>query len=269
MVAEQALPAHVERRLRELAYQHTGIVLGPEKATLLATRIGKRMRQLALRTYSEYLKHFDTDPNELQSFVNAITTNTTAFWREPDHFGALTGHVEERIARGQRRFRLWCAASSTGQEPWTMALVLLPLVRSRFLDLKILATDIDTEVLERARQGVYADLSGVPIEVRSWGFSRLSDGRHQVSDPVRELVRFAQLNLTRPPFPMRGPLDVVFCRNVMIYLDQPTRGRLAREFERLLTPGGLAVVGHSETLNGLGRKLKPVRASVYRMPEEP
>lgn len=264
------IPPAVEQRLREVAYEHAGIVLGPDKATLLATRVSKRMRSLRISDYRQYIAYFDQHDEELQEFLNVITTNTTSFWRESRHFTVLADHFTERIRAGTTRFRIWCAASSTGQEPYTIALVLAPLVRAHHLDLRILATDIDTNVLGTARAATYDGelVRQVPPEVRQWGFERLEDGQFRVVQHVRQLVQFGQLNLSRPPFPMKGPLDVIFCRNVMIYLDHPTRTGLAREFERLLAPGGLAIVGHSETLSGHTRTLRPLIASVYRKPTD-
>lgn len=260
------MPAGVEQRLREAALRHAGIVLGPDKSALIATRVSKRMRALELEDYRDYLNYFDSHPEEVQEFVNVITTNTTAFWREASHFTRLTAHVQDRIAEGQRRFRLWCAAASTGQEPYTILLTLSPLVRNHGLDLKLLATDIDTQVLARAEAGVYDDdaVRQVPHDIRRWGFEQLSGGKHRVVPWVRQLVRFTKLNLARAPFPMKGPLDVIFCRNVMIYLDPPTRAALATEFERLLAPGGLVMVGHSESLSGAKTGLQPIVPSVYQ-----
>lgn len=260
------MPAGIQRRLREATRELTGIVLGPEKEALLASRVQRRMRALGMRSYEQYMAHFDADRTELQQFINAITTNTTAFWREPAHFEIARGALDRWVEEGQRRFRIWCAASSTGQEPWTMALTFAPLAVDRFLDLRILATDIDTRVLGVARRAIYdaEALAPVPPPIRAAGFRRVAEG-YQVVEPVRRLVRFGRLNLDRPPFPMRGPLDLIFCRNVMIYLDQNSRSRLLAECERLLKPGGLLLLGHSETAGGLARQLEMVQPSVYRM----
>ncbi|MEQ1566509.1 MAG: protein-glutamate O-methyltransferase CheR [Myxococcota bacterium] len=265
--AVPAMPAKVERRLREVAYEKTGIVLGPEKTSLLAARVAKRLRALGLSDYTEYLEHFDSHPEETQEFVNVITTNTTSFWREPDHFTRLVREVRARVAQQQRKFRVWCAASSTGQEPYTLALTFAPLAAELFLDVKILATDIDTQVLNKARAALYPSevLKQVPADYRAY-FERADGDSVRVVDAARRLVAFGQLNLTRPPFPMKGPLDFIFCRNVMIYLDAPARTRLVEEFERLLAPGGILMIGHSESLTGMTRKLEVVCPSVYRMP---
>ncbi|MEQ1504529.1 MAG: CheR family methyltransferase [Myxococcota bacterium] len=264
--ANAPMPERVEKRLREAAYEHAGIVLGPEKASLVTARVQKRLRALGMTDYTDYLAHFESHPEEVQEFINVITTNTTSFWREPDHFTLLLELMDQWLATGQSRFRLWCAASSTGQEPYTLALTLAKLVEERHLDLQILATDIDTQVLAKAKRAVYAAdaLEGVPAEHRSTGFQKV-DGGFRVVDRVRRLVRFAQLNLTRPPYPMKGPLDLVICRNVMIYLDAEARAAFTRECERLLKADGVLLIGHSESVVGSTRKLRIVRPSVYRM----
>lgn len=261
------LSAHVEQRLRELTHKHTGIVIGPEKSSLLSARIQKRLRALGLRDAEAYLQRLETDPAELQPFINVITTNTTAFWREPDHFPMLLEHVRERVDGGQTRFRIWCAAASTGQEPYTMAATVREMAEARHLDLQILATDIDTQVLARARDGTYGDaeVTRMPPHLRADTFARAATG-WKVVDRVKRMVRFARLNLMEAPYPMRGPLDAIFCRNVMIYLDQPSRRRMVAEFERLLAPGGVLFVGHSESVLGMTRQLQALRPSVYQRP---
>ncbi|MCA9493335.1 MAG: protein-glutamate O-methyltransferase CheR [Myxococcales bacterium] len=261
------LSPRTEQRLRELTYEHTGIVIGPDKTSLLLARIAKRLRTLGLPDADAYLEVLQNDPSELQPFINVITTNTTSFWREPDHFPMLLEAVKERVDAGQTRFRIWCAAASTGQEPYTIAATVREMVEARHLDLQILATDIDTQVLTRAQEGVYSqqDIHRLPPHLRAESFRREEAGWRVVGS-VRRLVRFAQLNLTRPPFPMKGPLDIIFCRNVMIYLDQPSRKRMVGEFERLLAPSGLLFVGHSESVLGMTRTLQTVRPSVYRRP---
>ncbi|MEZ4240366.1 MAG: protein-glutamate O-methyltransferase CheR [Myxococcota bacterium] len=262
------MPERVQRRLRELTYEHTGIVIGPDKETLLVARVQKRMRKLGLASYEAYIQHFDAHPDELQQFINVITTNTTAFWREADHFDLAREQLTAWAEDGQRRFRIWCAASSTGEEPWTIGLTLSPVADQHGLDLLVLATDIDTRVLGVAKRAVYTReaVRAVPPDVRARGFEPVPEGLRVVR-AVRERVRFGQLNLTRPPFPMKGPLDLIFCRNVMIYLDRPTRQRLIAECVRLLRPGGLLILGHSESALGMTDRLEVVRPSVYRVPE--
>jgi len=219
--------------------------MGPQKDALLTTRVLKRMRALGIEEFSAYEEHFLTNEEETQAFINAVTTNTTYFFREPDHFDTVRDAIAAKVQAGQRRFRLWCAASSSGQEPYTLAMVLHHHFRGIALDLAILATDIDTDILRRARSGVYprAALDKVPQDYRKSCFEDHADGV-RVTAPVRRLVRFARLNLDRGPYPMNGPLDLIMCRNVMIYFDDATRNVLVQEFERLLSPTGLLIIGH-------------------------
>lgn len=268
--AHPGLTVKAEQRLRELTRTHTGIQLGPDKSALLASRIQKRLRALGLPDFGAYVEHLDANPEEVPHFVSAITTHTTSFFREASHFPVLRDALEERAKAGQRRFRVWCAAASTGQEPWTIALVLEPLVRRYSLDLRILATDIDVHSLRTAARATYPDglLDQIPDEHRS-GIEPAEPGMFRIRPPARRLVRFAPLNLTRTPFPLRGPLDAVLCRNVMIYLDVPARQAFVREVERTLRPGSLLFVGHSESLSALSTRLTVVRPSVYRAPEAP
>jgi chemotaxis protein methyltransferase CheR len=265
----------VFRALRDLAYQQAGISLGEEKLALVSARVGKRLRALSLDDEEAYL-HFlqgDKSGNELVEFLDVISTNFTSFFREPPHFEWLQKSLQAMLDGGQRQFRVWCAASSSGEEPYTLALVLSALFEGRGVDWKVLATDISTKVLGMAKKGHYtqAQLKAVPREALNRHFVRLDEERrgeplYAVGDQLKRQVTFARLNLARPPYPMRGPFDAVFCRNVMIYFDAPVRQGLTREMERLARPGALVVVGHAETLSGLDTRLELVSPSVYRSP---
>ena len=258
------------RRFADLIYQEAGIHLAEHKHALVSARLGKRMRALKISDYDDYYDyvHRDASRAELSALLDAISTNVTYFYREPDHFETLGTVVRQWADAGQRKFRLWCAAASTGEEPYTIALTLaenLPDLR----DVKILATDISTSVLEVAGKGEYEakklekiarkriDRYFSPIAGR--GESRV----YRVKREIRDMVHFAWLNLSTPPFPMKGPLDVILCRNVMIYFDNEVRQRLVNEMYRLLKPGGYLMVGHAESLSGLTSQFKSVRPSVY------
>jgi len=206
-------------------------------------------------------------------FLDAISTNFTKFFREPDHFDTLVQAVQAARQAGQRKFRFWSAASSSGEEPYTMAMVLDPLLEG--CDWRILATDISTRVLARAVEGVYGaeEIDGIPPTLLQRYLDRLpADGddgvRWAVSPRLKQRISYHRLNLSVRPFPMRGPLDAIFCRNVMIYFDRPMRAAVVGEFERLLRPGQLLFVGHSETLNGVASRFRAERPSVYRLPAE-
>ena len=256
-------------RIRDIVYARSGIVLKDDKATLVAGRLGRRLRELGLATPSDYLAFLERDPSggELTNLLDAISTNVTYFFREPDHFELISQLHARWIAAGQRRFRYWSAASSSGEEPYTLAMTLHALGTSN-LDLKILATDISTAILERAIAGVYPEkaLAEVPRQHVMRYFRRQPGGgpaMYEVTDELRGLVTFRHLNLAVFPSPLSGPLDMILCRNVMIYFDQTLRSRLVNEFARLLKPGGCLIISHAESLVGIEVGLKLVRPSVY------
>jgi chemotaxis protein methyltransferase CheR len=259
---------------QQIAYRKAGIFLRPGKAALVQARLAKRLRELGLGSEREYLHRLQADEgDELVVFLDSISTNFTKFFREPDHFQTLQDWARAGLAAGQRRFRFWCAGCSSGEEPYTAAMVLDGVLEGR--DWKILATDISTRVLTRAATAVYGEeeLEPIPASYRSRYLEPAApDGagapRHAISRRLRERIVFRRLNLSVHPYPMNGPLDAVFCRNVMIYFDRPMRAGLVGEIERLLRPGAPLFIGHSETLNGIATRLRAERPSVYRQPEE-
>ena len=257
--------------LRKLIYEQSGITLGDNKVALVTARIGKRLRALKLQTHDEYLEHLRADKtgDELVSLLDAISTNVTSFFREADHF-EFVGHVfGEWLKSGQERFRFWSAACSSGEECYSLAMKLLEVADGRRPDMKILGTDISTKVLAHCLNGFYdmSRLETVPKFLLEKYFDRATatDGTpgYRVRQPLRDLNVFRRLNLSTPPFPMKGPLDIVFCRNVMIYFDKEVRSRLLSEIYRLLRPGGYVLVGHAESLTGLETGFKSVQPSVY------
>lgn len=262
-------------RFRKLVYQQSGIDLSAGKEALVRGRLGKRMRSLGLENEQEYLDYVleDASGDEMVRLLDAISTNFTHFFREQDHFALLDELLRKWAENdGQQRFRIWSAACSSGEEAYSIAMTALDSLGSAGAapcDLRILATDISTRVLERARRANYDEqaVKAAPPPFRQRYFVRIpkaSDGNYQVSDRVRELVTFRRINLSTPPFPMQGPFDVVFCRNVMIYFDNAVRKRLLNDIERLLRPGGYLLVGHTESLAALDISLKPIKPSVYR-----
>lgn len=264
------MDASLFRRFQELVARQAGIALKEGKEDLLIARIAKRQRALGLGSPRAYLRHLEADRSgeELVCFLDAITTHFTCFLRESDHFDFLADAVKRWRRQGRQRMRLWSAASSTGEEPYTMAMTVLEALEGEPGDVRILATDLSTAVLHRARAGVYDDaaLAPLPAALRLRYFTRVSEGAWRAGESLRRMVVFKRLNLSAPPFPMRGPLDVVFCRNVMIYFDQGVRQRLVAAVESLLKPGGFLAVGHAETLAGLRSGLHALCPSLYARP---
>lgn len=255
-------------RFRAIVYEKSGISLNDGKEALVSARVAKRMRALGYTDHRKYLEHVSNDVSgaEVVHLIDAISTNVTSFFREPVHFDLLTELVKQWLEEGQTRFRIWSAASSTGEEPYTIAMTMLEATRGARVDIRILATDISTAVLEKCRQGTYSSekVASVPPALRERYFTEnRGAGTYTVKNSVRDLITFRRLNLSHPPFPMKGPFDVVLCRNVMIYFDNTVRGHLLQEVHRLLKPGGYLMVGHAESLTGILTSLKVVRPSVY------
>ena len=242
-------------RLRDIVYAESGISLTPAKRALLMARTAKRVRALGLAGYDDYLRMLEEDESgaELVEFLDAVSTNVTSFFREPEHFDVVRSFVSESLDRGRVRLRAWSAGCASGEEPYSLAMTILDAAGERQLDARILATDINTHMLETARRGEYGHerTKSIPVQLRHRYLERKGtreDRTWVVGEEVRRVVVFRRLNLARPPFPMTGPLDIVFCRNTMIYFDQQVRRQLLSEFHRLLRPGGLLLVGHAESL---------------------
>ncbi|HWV38474.1 MAG TPA: CheR family methyltransferase [Vulgatibacter sp.] len=260
---------------RRLIYEHAGIDLREGKESLLEARVAKRVRALGLPDEASYLHYLEVDPSgeEIVQFLDVVSTNFTSFFREPEHFQEIASRAASWRAQGQRRFRFWSAASSSGEEPYSLAMVLSDVFANCSVDWRILATDISTRVLAQARTACYTaeQVKTIPRDpaakcLEATGEESPAGPIYRILEPVRQRVSFKRLNLAHPPFPMRGPLDAVFCRNVMIYFSNEVRSRLVREIERLLRPDGLLFIGHSESLTGLETGLEMVRPSVYRKP---
>lgn len=263
---------------RELVHRETGIALGPHKRALLEARLTKRLRSLQLSSFSDYhhyLQKFDAGGEERRRFVNAVTTNETAFFREPGHFTHLTStwlpaRQAAAESRGERRrVRAWSAACSSGEEPYSLAMTLLAALDTSQWDVRILASDIDTDVLERAAAGVYPSesVARVPEATLKRCFLRgvgAREGTVRVRSEVRSLVTFRRLNMLDASWPIRTQFDLIFCRNVLMYFDRPTQARLVSRLERALTPEGLLLLGHAENLLGLATSMRRVTSTIYR-----
>lgn len=246
------------RFLAKLVHEQTGIVLKDHKMNMVYSRLARRLRELELSSFKEYcgLLQGDRGDQELGSFINAITTNLTRFFREQHHFDHLRDTVFPEIQdmaqkTGRNRLRIWSAGCSSGEEPYSIAMTLsAAFPRLGSWDARILATDLDTGMVARGKSGRYpaGDLETVPAHLRKRYFTAGTDKSIvTASDQLRGLITFKQLNLLGS-WPMKGPFDAIFCRNVMIYFDEPTKSRLVRRYAQLLKPGGWLYIGHSETL---------------------
>jgi chemotaxis protein methyltransferase CheR len=263
------------KRLRELVHARTGIALSEAKRELLYGRLARRLRKLKLNSFAEYCRLVETDESaELQELTNAITTNLTSFFREDYHFKQLSLEALPQIESKRssaRRIRLWSAGCSTGEEPYSLAIVMREtLARLAGWDIKLLATDIDSKVVATATEGVYSSdrFKGVaPERVKSW-FREVAGrpGFLAASAELKSLITFKQLNLL-DPWPVKGPFDVIFCRNVVIYFDKATQRGLFDRMADLQEPGGWLFIGHSENLLNVTRRYKLVGRTVYRRVE--
>jgi chemotaxis protein methyltransferase CheR len=259
--------------LRELVKTHTGIHLTEQKRELVYGRLSRRLRALGLdsfRAYRQILERGDSD--ELVQFCNAITTNLTSFFREAHHFEYLREQVlrsRAAAALGPRRLRFWSAGCSSGEEPYSLAMTIYEsLPEARRWDIKILATDLDTEVLARGERGVYDEerVRGLPAARLERFFRDDRHGksvRYAVTQELRDLITFRELNLMRA-LPMRGPFDAIFCRNVIIYFDKDTQRELFARIAQLQRPGDLMFLGHSESLYRVSDAYTLVGKTIYR-----
>ncbi|MFN4208973.1 MAG: CheR family methyltransferase [Devosia sp.] len=257
-------------RIKNRVYQVAGISLSDAKRTLVISRLSKIVRALGLPSFDAYVDYLERNgsASDGQDFVNALTTNLTRFYREDHHFEHLRSFVGALIAEKPRgsRLRIWSAGCSTGQEPYTIGMDLLAAFPElKRWDFRILATDIDTAVIAKAAAGLYPEneLSGLSAE-RARHLEKVGDGTIRVPAAVRELVSFKPLNLIAPNWPMKGPFDAVFCRNVAIYFDKPTQGEVFGRFSKLLAPEGFLYIGHSENLGSGGDGFRLVGKTIYQ-----
>jgi len=260
--------------LRKIVYNLSGIRLTDQKKALVSARLNKRLRALKIDSYSDYLEYLinDKDGNEIIQMIDVITTNVTSFFREADHFDFLKEIMISWVNSGYRRFRIWSAGCSTGEETYSIAFTILNSIPTYAdMDLKILGSDISTDVINRAKKGEYDEekMRNVPYNYEKRFFIRTIENgqvKYKVTDFVKNYIIFRRLNLSYFPLPLKGPLDVIFCRNVMIYFGSSIRESLVRELYRLLKPGGYLFLGHSESIIGKRVDFKVVKPSVYLKP---
>lgn len=251
--------------LRKLVQSVTGISLSQSKRDLVYSRLARRLRHLDLTTFEDYRAFLEQDEHERVEFINAITTNLTSFFREAHHFEYLEQTLLPEISR-ERCVRAWSAGCSTGEEPYSIAMAALGTLPPGF-GVKILATDLDTRVLETARGGVYPVERAAPVPERHRRWLRRGKGPQagwcRVSPQLQSVVHFKRLNLIES-WPMRGKFDFIFCRNVVIYFSKDVQRTLFDRYADALVPGGLLFLGHSESMYQLCERFQPLGKTIYR-----
>jgi chemotaxis protein methyltransferase CheR len=264
--------------LCRLIYEQSRIRLGPDKRTLVTGRLAKRLRQLQLPDYHEYCQMLRSPAGkeELHILIDRVSTNHTHFFREMKHFDFLRGKVlpqwRERSGSKNETFHVWSAASSSGEEPYSLAIYLAEyLAPANTNTWQIEASDISTRVLKIAEEGVYEEgkLAGINQELLHRYFQKgLRDwqGHCRIKGEIRERIDFCHLNLLDASYPFSTPFHVIFCRNVMIYFDRSTQETLIRQLSEQLVPGGYLMVGHSESLSGIKHSLRMIQPAIYRKP---
>lgn len=267
---EFSLSAQDYERFRALVYEESGISLGDNKQSLLVSRLSKRLRVLALSTFHDYyeLVTQDSSREEFTRMLDLISTNKTDFFREPKHFDFLRDRILPDLET-TKRIRIWSSACSTGEEPYSIAITLYEHVAdpARW-NFQVLASDLSTRVLAKAASGLYEEdrIRGVPPDVVKRHFLKgrgNQEGRVKVKPHLGKMITFRRVNLMNDRFPVKHPLDVIFCRNVMIYFDRPTQETLVNKFYTYLKPGGYLFIGHSESLQWVNHAFTHVAPTIY------
>ena len=268
-IREFSFSASDFERVRKLIYQHAGISLSPVKQDMVYSRLARRLRATGKNSFAEYLDALEKNGgDEWERFVNSLTTNLTSFFREPHHFPIFAEHLKKIGTK--RPIRVWCSAASTGEEPYSIAITVLETFGSKVSHVSIVASDLDTNVLSTAERGVYsADRVGKldPERLRRFFLkgTGAQEGMVSVRPELRRMIEFQRINLLEPNWPVRGPLDVIFCRNVMIYFDKPTQYKILSRFAPMMEPDGLMFAGHSESFLHAADLFKSLGKTVYAL----
>jgi chemotaxis protein methyltransferase CheR len=256
-------------RVRKLIYQHAGISLSPIKQDMVYSRLARRLRATGAKTFVEYLDALERNGgDEWERFVNSLTTNLTSFFREPHHFPIFADHL--RKLGTSRPIRIWCSAASTGEEPYSIAMTVLETFGEKVSHVSIFASDLDTNVLATAQRGVYPieRVEKIPTEQLRRFFLKgtgSQEGYVAVRPELKRLIEFQRVNLLEPNWPVRGPIDVIFCRNVMIYFDKPTQYKILSRFSPMMQTNGLMFAGHSESFLHAADLFKSLGKTVYAL----
>ena len=256
-------------KIRTLIHRRAGIALGEQKRQMVYSRLSRRLRELGMGEFSSYLSMLEARPDgdEWQAFINSLTTNLTSFFREAHHFPVLADFVRQR--RNQP-IEIWCAAASTGEEPYSIAMTLIETLGERAAGgARVIATDIDTAVLAKASAGVFSlEQARLSPERLKRFFNKgtgSNAGKVRIRPEVAALVKFSQLNLLDRAWPVKDQVDAVFCRNVMIYFDKPTQKAVLERLALQLKPGGLLFAGHSENASLVSQAFRPLGQTVYEL----
>lgn len=256
-------------RVRKMIYVRAGISLGNSKQDMVYSRLARRLRATGIDNFRDYLELLESGGgNEWEAFVNSLTTNLTSFFREPHHFPLLAEHALKQAER--HRVSLWCSAASTGEEPYSMAMTLVDAFGSFTPPVSIVASDVDTNVLAKAESGIYPmerieKLSPDMVKRFFYKGTGSQAGFVRVKPELQALVTFRQINLLDNDWPIRGPLDAIFCRNVMIYFDKETQLKILERFAPLLQAEGLLFAGHSESFHHAGHVFNLRGKTVYEL----
>lgn len=237
------------QQIVQIASKEAGLAIPEGKKSLVQSRVVRRMRALGISDCGTYLAKLKGNATETKNLISALTTNVSHFFREAHHFDFVRDTI---LRKPTSKLRFWSAGCSNGQEPYSLAMeVLKALPDADKRDVLILATDIDKNVLQKAASGIYtgSETSGIPDAERSKHFKALDGDRFEASSQLKQLIRFRYLNLNGPTWPMKGPFDAIFCRNVVIYFSEATQALLWPRFHTLLKPGGALLLGHSERIN--------------------
>ncbi len=260
------------QRIRKMIYEHAGINLSDAKKDMVYSRLGRRLRINKLTTFAEYLRLLEENSEvEWEAFVNSLTTNLTSFFREEHHFPLLADHISK--IQHRHSIRLWCSATSTGEEAYSMAITMMDLFNSPTPPVKILATDLDTNVLKKAETGIYPmerveKLSPAMLKRYFLKGSGANEGNVLVREVLRNMITFRQINLLDDYWPIEGPFDAIFCRNVMIYFDKPTQYKILQKFIPLMHSDALMFAGHSESFQHAADLFHTRGRTVYQIAEE-
>ena len=265
--------------LKDIVYQKTGIALAAHKKIMLQSRLNIRLRQNQIANFKDYVSKLKSDKtffnNEIPEIINRITTNKTDFYRENHHFEYLKNtflpQFEENSKKTMRKkLRIWCSAASTGEEPYTIAITVLDYFQNKpGWDIKIIASDIDTNVLAIAEKGIYKEdrVTVIRSDIKQKYFTVSENGKdkdYTVKPILKSIIEYKKINLLEEPYPFRENFDLIFCRNVIIYFDKKTQTQIFNAFEKNLYDEGILIIGHSETLFGISEAFKFLGQTIYQ-----